>query len=164
MRCNVYVSYYQSHCTITFRFSLFRSNFSNHDWYNEWTCHSNMAQRLPYMYREAWSNIENDQTIFCKKQPNNPVWHQCCRGGFVKGLREDGKLTLVGHLPRDLVRLMTVVTNEELEMSTCEVVYVDDVPVRTPGLRGLQIAVMLKLRLTNDSKKKRISILSVILL
>jgi len=59
---------------------------------------------------------------------------------------------------------MTVVTNEELEMSTCEVFDVDDVPVRTPGLRGLQIAVMLKLRLTNDSKKKRISILSVILL
>ena len=47
-------------------------------------------------------------------------------------------------------------TNEELEMSTCEVADVDDVPVRTPGLRGLQIAVMLKLRLTNDSKKKRI--------
>ena len=55
---------------------------------------------------------------------------------------------------------MTVVTNEELEMSTCEVV--DHVPVQAPGLRGLQIAVMLKLRLTNDSKKKRISILSVI--
>ena len=108
------------------------------------------------MYREAWSNIENDQTIFCTKQ-------QCCRGGyFVNGLREDGELTLVGHLPRDLVRLMTVVTIEELEMSTCEVV--DHVPVQAPGLRGLQIAVMLKLRLTNDSKKKRISILSVILL
>ena len=30
-------------------------------------------------------------------------------------------------------------TNEELEMSTCEVADVDDVPVRTPGLRGLQI-------------------------
>ena len=41
----------------------------------------------------------------------------------MNGLREDGELTfaLVGHLPRDLVRLMTVVTNEELEMSTCEV-------------------------------------------
>ena len=61
---------------------------------------------------------------------------------------------MVGHLPRDLVRLVTVVTNEELEMSTCEVV--DHVPVQAPGLRGLQIAVMLKLRLTNDSKKKRI--------
>ena len=71
----------------------------------------------------------------------------------MNGLREDGELTLVGHLPRDLV---TVVTNEKLEMSTCEVADVDDVPVRTPGLRGLQIAVMLKLRLTNDSKKKRI--------
>ena len=43
---------------------------------------------------------------------------------------------------------------------------VDHIPVQAPapGLRGLQIAVMLKLRLTNDSKKKRISILSVILL
>ena len=50
---------------------------------------------------------------------------------------EDGELTLVCHLPRDLVRLMTVVTNEELEMSTCEVADVDDVPVRAPGLRGL---------------------------
>jgi len=68
----------------------------------------------------------------------------------------------VGHLQRDLVRLMTVVTNEELEMSTCEVV--DHIPVQAPGLRGLQIAVMLKLRLTNDPKKKRISILSVIFL
>ena len=58
----------------------------------------------------------------------------------MNGLREDGELTLVGHLPRDLVRLMTVVTNEELEMSTCEVADVDGVPVRTPGLRGLQIA------------------------
>ena len=98
------------------------------------------------MYREVWSNIEKDQTIFCKKQPNNP-YDTNAVGGFVNGLREDGELTLVGHLPRDLVRLLTVVTNEELEMSTCEVA--DDVPVRAPGLRGLQIAVKLKLRLTN---------------
>ena len=126
--------------------------------------------RVYHMYREAWYNIKNELTIFCKKQPNNPYnissLFQTSNAvrGFVNGLREDGELTLVGHLPRDLVRLMTVVTNEELEMSTCEVVDVDDVPVRTPGLRGLQIAVMLQLRLTNDSKKKRISILSVILL
>ena len=60
----------------------------------------------------------------------------------MNGLKEDGELTLVGHLPRDLVRLLTVVKNVELKMSTCKVA--DQVPIRAPGLRKLQIAVKLK--------------------
>ena len=99
------------------------------------------------MYREAWSNIENDQTIFARSNQTTHMTPLLSRRIICEQSTRRWRITLLCHLPRDLVRLMTVVTNEELEMSTCEVVDVDDVPVRTPGLRGLQIAVMLKLRL-----------------
>ena len=50
-----------------------------------------------------------------------------------------------------------MVKNVELKMSTCKVA--DQVPIRAPGLRRLQIAVKLKLRLTlTNAKKERISV------
>ena len=59
----------------------------------------------------------------------------------VKNELEDGTLTLVGHL----VNSLTILTDGDLADATGNVI--DSTPVGTPGQKGLQISVELKLRL-----------------
>ena len=74
------------------------------------------------MYRELWTNISDHQEVVFRKQPHNP-FDKNAVGGFVKGLQEsdESETILVGHLPRDLARILVALNNEEIRNVVGEV-------------------------------------------
>ena len=100
-----------------------------------------------HVYHDVWTNIAVDQELVLLKQPNNQ-FDKHAIGGFVKGLNleDDDALTEIGHLPRDLSRALKNVTEEELASFSCAVA--DKKAVGAPGLKGLQIKVLIGITLT----------------
>ena len=76
-----------------------------------------------HYYQQFWKNIDTDQKVIMRKQPNNR-YDKNAIAGFVTGLNpsNDKALTEVGHLPRDLCKLLKSVTEDEISTASCYVV------------------------------------------
>ena len=103
-----------------------------------------------HIYRDIWKNIDRDQEVFLKKQPNNQ-FDKNAIGGYVKSLNPEDEtlLTEIGHLPRNFSRALKKINGEEVLSFKCRVA--DKKAVRASGLNGLQIRVTITITLT---KKK----------